>query len=110
MRGRPIAHPAHRAQGHLEYFAARLDAFTRHLVVLQGGMTGKARREVAAQLAAIPDSEERLVLATGRYVGEGFDDARLDALSLAMPVSWKGTLVQYTGRPHRLHRSRAWTR
>jgi superfamily II DNA or RNA helicase len=58
---------------------------------------------VRAQLDAIPSSEGRLVLATGRYVGEGFDDARLDTLFLALPVSWKGTLVQYTGRLHRLH-------
>jgi len=48
-----------------------------------------------------------LVLATGRYVGEGFDDPRLDALFLALPVSWKGTLVQYTGRLHRLHPGKA---
>src|SRR5206468_1214494 len=41
--------------------------------------------------------------ATGRYIGEGFDDARLDTLFLAMPVSWKGTLVQYAGRLHRLY-------
>jgi len=44
-----------------------------------------------------------LVLATGRYVGEGFDDARLDTLFLALPVSWKGTLMQYAGRLNRLH-------
>jgi superfamily II DNA or RNA helicase len=86
---------------HLEYFAARLRGFARHLVVLQGGVSAKARREAKAQLAAIPSSEERLILATGRYIGEGFDDARLDTLFLAMPVSWKGTLVQYTGRLHR---------
>lgn len=88
---------------HLEYFAAQLEKLARHLVVLQGGMGTKERREVKVRLAAIPDSEERLVLATGRYIGEGFDDARLDTLFLALPVSWKGTLIQYTGRLHRLH-------
>ncbi|MCY4503281.1 MAG: helicase, partial [Alphaproteobacteria bacterium] len=49
------------------------------------------------------DGEERVLVAIGRYVGEGFDDARLDTLFLAMPVSWKGTLAQYAGRLHRLH-------
>ena len=88
---------------HLEYFATRLERVARHVVVLQGGMGAKAHRAVRAQLASIPPNEERLVLATGRYIGEGFDDARLDTLFLAMPVSWKGTLVQYTGRLHRLH-------
>ena len=88
---------------HLEYFAAQLGKLARHVVVLQGGMGTKERRVVKERLAAIPDAEERLVLATGRYVGEGFDDARLDTLFLALPVSWKGTLIQYTGRLHRLH-------
>ena len=88
---------------HLEYFASRLKSVARNLVVLQGGMGVKADKAVRAQLDAIPSSEERLLLATGRYIGEGFDDARLDTLFLALPVSWKGTLVQYTGRLHRLH-------
>ena len=87
---------------HLEYFAERLKGFVRHLVVLRGGMTTKERAKTTAGLAKIRDEEERLVLATGRYIGEGFDDARLDTLFLAMPVSWKGTLAQYTGRLHRL--------
>ncbi len=91
---------------HLERFAERLQSFTRHLVVLHGGMKPKERREVIARLAAIPDGEERLLIATGRYIGEGFDDARLDTLFLALPVSWKGTLIQYTGRLHRLHPSK----
>lgn len=88
---------------HLEYFAEHLRKTVKHVVVLQGGLTGKQRREALAQLASIPPDRERLVLATGRYIGEGFDDARLDTLFLAMPISWKGTLVQYTGRLHRLH-------
>ena len=54
-------------------------------------------------MASIPDCEERLLVATGRYLGEGFDDARLDTLFLALPVSWRGTLAQYAGRLHRLH-------
>ncbi len=88
---------------HLEFFAAKLAKFARNLVVLQGGMGAKERRGVKERLADIPDNEERLLLATGRYIGEGFDDARLDTLFLALPVSWKGTLIQYTGRLHRLH-------
>jgi superfamily II DNA or RNA helicase len=88
---------------HLEALAHEMRGFVRHLVVLQGGMTDKERRELGARLAGLPEREERLVLATGRYIGEGFDDARLDTLFLAMPVSWKGTLVQYAGRLHRLH-------
>jgi len=88
---------------HLEYLADRLRGFVRHLIVLQGGMSAKARLRFVDQLASIPDTTERLVLATGRYIGEGFDDSRLDTLFLAMPVSWKGTLIQYSGRLHRLH-------
>jgi superfamily II DNA or RNA helicase len=88
---------------HLEYFAERLQKFARNLVVLHGSMTARKRNAAKEELAAIPPDQERLVLATGRYVGEGFDDARLDTLFLALPISWKGTLVQYTGRLHRLH-------
>lgn len=88
---------------HLEYLAERLRKFARHLVVLHGGMTARSRNAAREQLAVIPPDEERLLLATGRYIGEGFDDARLDTLFLALPVSWKGTLVQYTGRLHRYH-------
>jgi superfamily II DNA or RNA helicase len=87
----------------VDEFAMRLAGLAKHIVVLKGGMGAKQRRVVAEQLAAIPNDEERVLLATGRYIGEGFDDARLDTLFLAMPISWRGTLQQYVGRLHRLH-------
>jgi len=88
---------------HLQYFVAKLAGAAKHVFVLKGGMGKKQRRETAAALAAVPENESRVILATGSYIGEGFDDARLDTLFLAMPISWKGTLQQYVGRLHRLH-------
>jgi superfamily II DNA or RNA helicase/very-short-patch-repair endonuclease len=88
---------------HLDRLAVALTPMVRHLVVLRGGMTGKEVRGVTERLAKIPDDEDRILLATGRYVGEGFDDARLDTLFLTLPVSWRGTIAQYAGRLHRLH-------
>jgi len=88
---------------HLEFLAAQLERVVRHVIVLKGGMGARTTREVFERLAAVPSNAERIVLATGRYIGEGFDDPRLDTLFLTLPVSWRGTLVQYTGRLHRLH-------
>ena len=88
---------------HLEMLADRLREHVPDLVVLHGKMKTSARREALAHFATVPDGKPRLLLATGRYIGEGFDDARLDTLFLALPVSWKGTLIQYSGRLHRLH-------
>jgi superfamily II DNA or RNA helicase len=88
---------------HLDHFAARLQLFTRNLIILHGKMKKSERTEVLKRLAAIPDGDERLIIATGRYIGEGFDDGRLDTLFLALPVSWKGILIQYAGRLHRTH-------
>jgi len=88
---------------HLAVLADRLSGFVRHLVVLQGGVGVRKRRALEKRVAAIPADEERLVLATGKYIGEGFDDPRLDTLFLALPVAWKGTVTQYAGRLHRRH-------
>ncbi len=90
----------------VDEFVSRIGTLVRHVVVLKGGMGVKLRRAVMEQLKAIPDGEERVLLATGRYIGEGFDDARLDTLFLATPISWRGTLQQYVGRLHRLHESK----
>jgi very-short-patch-repair endonuclease len=91
---------------HLDCLAARLAADIRHLVVLRGGASRKEAQAIAARLAAIPENEQRALVATGRYIGEGFDDARLDTLFLTLPVSWRGTIAQYVGRLHRLHHAK----
>jgi superfamily II DNA or RNA helicase len=88
---------------HLDILAAELQNDVRHLVVLSGRLSAKERRETMKRLEMIPEGEQRLIAATGRYIGEGFDDPRLDTLFLAMPFSWKGTIVQYAGRLHRIH-------
>ena len=85
---------------HLDAIAAHLKAQTDRIVVLHGGMGVKARRHADDVLAS---DGPRVVLATGRYIGEGFDDPRLDTLILAMPIAWKGTMTQYAGRLHRHH-------
>jgi superfamily II DNA or RNA helicase len=89
--------------GHLDYLAGRLGGVCPHIFILKGGMGTKQRLKLAESLAAVPCDEPRVILATGSYLGEGFDDPRLDTLLLAMPISWRGTLQQYVGRLHRLH-------
>lgn len=88
---------------HLDSLEQLLAPNVPHLIVLRAGTGTKQRRAVAERLATIPADEGRVVLATGKYVGEGFDDARLDSLFLTLPVSWRGTVAQYAGRLHRLH-------
>lgn len=91
---------------HLQTLSEALSSFAKNVIVLKGGMGAKERKQAMEKLEAIADGEERVILATGRYLGEGFDDARLDTLFLTMPISWRGTLTQYAGRLHRLHESK----
>lgn len=88
---------------HALLLTEQLSRSARNVVLLQGGLGVKARRAVTERLEAIADTEERVLIATGRYIGEGFDDARLDTPFLTMPIAWRGTLAQYAGRLHRLH-------
>jgi superfamily II DNA or RNA helicase len=88
---------------HLQTIAERLAKFAKNVVVLKGGMKAEERKRATQSLQSIPDGEERVIVATGRYLGEGFDDNRLDTLFLTMPISWRGTLAQYAGRLHRQH-------
>lgn len=88
---------------HLDLLAVRLSKFAKNVIVLRGGMGARQLRVATESLAMIPADEERVLMATGRYLGEGFDDVRLDTLFLTMPVSWRGILAQYAGRLHRLH-------
>ena len=88
-----------------EHIASILSALNGKLMpfVLHGRMSKKQRGSLIAALNALPADAPRILLATGRLVGEGFDHPPLDTLMLAMPVSWKGTLQQYAGRLHREH-------
>lgn len=88
---------------HLDRLVERLTAHVPELVALHGDVTPRRRRDALARLDQLSGNEPRLVLATGRFIGEGFDDPRLDTLLLAMPIAWKGTVVQYAGRLHRPH-------
>lgn len=88
---------------HLDRLASQLSGNVRHLVVLRGGMGKKEIQAVAERLSLVPRDEERVLLATGKYIGEGFDDPRLDTLFVTLPVSWRGTVAQYVGRLHRLY-------
>ncbi len=88
---------------HLRQLAERLSPDISCVITLQGGMSRTDLQAALARLGEVPDSAGRVILATGRFIGEGFDDSRLDTLFLALPVSWRGTIAQYVGRLHRLH-------
>lgn len=88
---------------HLQNLAQQLSKVVPHIITMQGGMGRKELQAALDGLAGTPQTAGRVVLATGRFIGEGFDDARLDTLFLTLPVSWRGTIAQYVGRLHRFH-------
>ena len=86
---------------HVSVLAEKLKATIKNVISLTGAGTTREKREAMQRLQTIPDSEQLVIVVTGKYVGEGFDYPRLDTLFLALPISWKGLLTQYAGRLHR---------
>lgn len=86
---------------HVDILTKQCRKICPNVIRLVGNDSAKAKREVMSRLNDIPANEPLIVVATGKYVGEGFDLPRLDTLMLALPVSWKGLIAQYTGRLHR---------
>ena len=86
---------------HLEAIVDGLDSTIPTVFALHGRMSKKARTSLVADLDRLNPEQPRVLVATGRLVGEGFDHPPLDTLVLAMPISWRGTLQQYAGRLHR---------
>lgn len=86
---------------HVLSLAERFSGHCENIITLFGTSSAKERRETLEKLEGIPDNEQIVIIATGKYVGEGFDYPRLDTLFLALPVAWKGKVAQYAGRLHR---------
>jgi very-short-patch-repair endonuclease len=89
--------------GHLQILTEILSRDVANVISLQGGMSRNELRNALAGLESSESIADRVIVATGRFVGEGFDVPGLDTLFLTLPVSWRGTIAQYAGRLHRLH-------
>ena len=91
---------------HVELLAGKLREKVPDVIILTGGKGAKETANALAKISETPVQEQLTLVATGRYIGEGFDEPRLDTLFLAMPIAWKGTLQQYAGRLHRLYENK----
>ena len=86
---------------HVRVLAQMLIPFADHVIQLVGADSAKEKRLALQNLQSMSTSESLVIVATGKYVGEGFDYPRLDTLFLTMPIAWKGNVEQYAGRLHR---------
>ena len=86
---------------HVVYLSKKIKDFCENVIELYGTPSNKERREQMERLSTIPWDEPLVIVATGKYIGEGFDYPRLDTLFLALPIAWKGKVAQYAGRLHR---------
>lgn len=88
---------------HLECLSRQLTPHIPNVIVLRGGMKKQELAEATVRLTSLAEQEPCVLIATGKFIGEGFDNARLDTLFLTLPISWRGTIAQYAGRLHRFH-------
>lgn len=88
---------------HVRSLAEMLESLADHVITLVGADSSKTKRDAMAKLESISTNDTLIIVAGGKYIGEGFDYPRLDTLFLALPVSWKGVVAQYAGRLHREH-------
>lgn len=86
---------------HAEIFRRMLEDRVRHVFLLQGGKSNKERERITDELRNVPTEESVVLVAIGKYIGEGFNFPRLDTMMLAAPISWQGNVEQYAGRLHR---------
>jgi len=86
---------------HVLLLADLIKPLCRNVIVLTGSASAKDKKDIEARLRAIPPTEPLVVVASLKYISEGYDLPRLDTLFLAQPVSYKGLVAQYTGRLHR---------
>jgi len=91
---------------HVNVLAALLEQQIDSVLILTGGKSDAEAKLQLEKVRQTPADQPLVLCATGKYIGEGFDEARLDTLFLTMPISWHGTLAQYAGRLHRLHENK----
>lgn len=109
LQGRKVLVLTERTE-HLAAIGGALSGRVQNLFTLQGRSSKRQRAAVLSTLETLGPDEPRVLLSTGKLIGEGFDHPPLDTLILAMPISWKGTLQQYAGRLHREHAGKAHVR
>ena len=86
---------------HVRLLVEMISPYVNHVITLVGADSAKEKRFAMERLQNVPSTESLVIVATGKYIGEGFDYPRLDTLFLALPISWKGNIAQYAGRLHR---------
>lgn len=91
---------------HVELLSKKLTEKIPDIIALTGKSRIKVTKENLKRISETPQEKSLTIIATGRYIGEGFDEPRLDTLFLTMPISWKGTLQQYIGRLHRIYKTK----